>query len=314
MKQKRLLSRLLKATLIALSFALYGGCFATMTTYEFFTDLFKFHADKTPYLAYQLLIQNPLPQDVNFLVIPWSVIFDKRKLREVEKKLANFHVNGGFTVCLWSGDSLKQVLPLLKKVGIDCVFTPNATFAETDWNGIKIESFPYSIFSDVTPKEHKDILYSFIGLRSHPCRGVIFSMKHPKNTVVIERKSWFLLMNQNDVNVQQMAQEYKDVLARSRFSLCPRGNEPSSFRFWESLKAGAIPVFISDAARLPKGFDWNSCVIRVAQKDITKIPTILASISPEKETAMRAACLKAYELYSGNNLVRVIREYYGSVN
>jgi hypothetical protein len=289
---------------------IFSCCSARMNTYEFFTDLFKFHSDKTPYIAYQLLKANPLPQDVNFLIIPWSVVFDKNKLREVERRLQNFRINGGFTICLWSGDSLMPVLPLLKKVGIDCIFTPNATYEETTWNGIRIEAFPYCIFNSAEPSPKKDILYSFIGLRSHPCRGVIFSMQHPENTVIIERKNWFLLMNQQNPQTQQMALQYKDVLSRSRFSLCPRGHEPSSFRFWESLQAGAIPVFISDAARLPKGFDWDRCIIRVAEKDISKIPAILAAIPPEQEESLRNACLEAYKLYSGENLVRVIREFY----
>lgn len=298
----------IKVSFLFASLLLLPNCSATMKIYEFLTHLFDLHIDKTPCIACELLKKNPLPQDVNFLAIPW--IFDKNKLIQNEKALENFKVNGGFTIVEWSGDSLGPVLPILKNAGIDCVFTPNATNSEINWNGIQIEAFPYSVFTDVTPNPKKDILYSFIGLRSHRCRAVIFSMKHPKSTVIKERKSWFLAMNQQNIQTQKMAQEYKDVLSRSRFSLCPRGHEPSSFRFWESLKAGAIPVFISDAARLPRGFNWNSCIIRVPEKDIEKIPTILASISIDQELAMRRKCLEAYNLYSGENLVRVIREYY----
>ena len=126
-------------------------------------------------------------------------------------------------------------------------------------------------------------------------------MKHPSQTVIKERKNW--------IN-HEGKEEFKQVLARSRFSLCPRGYAPNSIRFWESLQAGAIPLLISDTARLPEGFDWNRCCIRVAEKDIETIPDIIKTISPDQELKMREACFDAYKMFSGENFISPITRFY----
>src|SRR5437763_1885888 len=88
---------------------------------------------------------------------------------------------------------------------------------------------------------------------------------------------------------------YKKLVLK--YYLCPRGVGPNTIRFWESLQAGAIPVLISDNMALPKGFNWDNCIIRIREKDILSINSILVSISPKKEEEMRENCLIAYELF-----------------
>jgi hypothetical protein len=153
----------------------------------------------------------------------------------------------------------------------------------------------------------KDILYSFIGFMSHALRHKIFQIKHPSNTVIKKRRNWHFW---DKKQLKRNAQEYSKILQRSRFSLCPRGFSPSTLRFWESLSAGAIPISISDNLVLPSGFDWEQCVVFVKEKDIYKIPQILAEITPEQEEQMKQKCFEAYDLFCGKNLVRVIHEYY----
>ncbi|KAJ1465033.1 hypothetical protein T484DRAFT_1866809, partial [Baffinella frigidus] len=40
---------------------------------------------------------------------------------------------------------------------------------------------------------------------------------------------------------------FRDVTAASVFSLAPRGNGASSFRIFEALEHGSVPVYIYDA-------------------------------------------------------------------
>jgi hypothetical protein len=69
--------------------------------------------------------------------------------------------------------------------------------------------------------------------------------------------------------------DYLEFLRRTRFILCPRGFGIGTVRMFESMKAGRVPVIISDRYTLPSGIDWTTCSIRVKEKDIDKIRDIL---------------------------------------
>jgi hypothetical protein len=75
--------------------------------------------------------------------------------------------------------------------------------------------------------------------------------------------------------------EYIAFLRRTRFILCPRGLGVGSVRIFEAMKAGRVPVIISDKYVLPSGIDWDSCAVRIREKDINNIPTILESRLPD---------------------------------
>jgi hypothetical protein len=133
-------------------------------------------------------------------------------------------------------------------------------------------------------------------------------MDHLENTYIVKRKKWHYW--DKPKNIEKDSREYKNVLARSRFALCPRGTGPSTIRFWEALGAGAIPILIADDMTLPAGIDWDAAIIQVAERDIEKIPGILSTITLEDEHNMRLACLRIHEMFSGDNFVSVIRKYY----
>jgi len=168
--------------------------------------------------------------------------------------------------------------------------------------------FPHYAINGVDPAEKKDIWFSFIGFNTHPTRTKLFQLARRKDVIIIKRNNWHFY--QNTQQKEQEKKEYQDILARSRFSICPRGTGASTIRFWESLQAGSIPVLISDAMVLPDLFDWNSCIIRVAEDEVTNIYEILSKISLKQEKEMRENCLRCYRLFSEENFVSVIRHYY----
>jgi hypothetical protein len=139
---------------------------------------------------------------------------------------------------------------------------------------------------------------------THPCRQKIAQLADVKGSHLLFRNGWVH-------SAQEEIDEYRSVLARSRFSLCPRGTAPQSIRFWESLQAGAIPVLISDSLCLPENANWDEMIVRVPEDAIATIPERLAAISPEREEAMRQACLDYFATYvEGDNFVATIREFY----
>jgi hypothetical protein len=71
--------------------------------------------------------------------------------------------------------------------------------------------------------------------------------------------------------------DYLAFLRKTKFILCPRGNGLGTVRLFESMKAGRVPVIISDRYPLPSGVDWSNCSVRIKETEIERIPKILES-------------------------------------
>lgn len=71
---------------------------------------------------------------------------------------------------------------------------------------------------------------------------------------------------------------YVSEIAQSSFVLCPRGAGSSTFRLFETMAMGRVPVIISDAWVPPCGPNWDACSVRVPEKQIQTIPKVLAEL------------------------------------
>jgi hypothetical protein len=89
----------------------------------------------------------------------------------------------------------------------------------------------------------KDIEVSFVGNKTHPLRNEILSLN---------KDGWYITSGHHPLP------KFCEILARSKYVLCPRGYGKNSFRIAEALQYGAIPVYISDEFVKPytnsKGF------------------------------------------------------------
>jgi len=93
--------------------------------------------------------------------------------------------------------------------------------------------------------------------------------------------------------------EYNRVLSESVFALCPAGAGPNTLRLWEALAVGAVPVLLGPAPRLPQGgslepIDWERIVVRVADGQISALPTILRGIPPDEIRRRQRMGMEAY--------------------
>jgi hypothetical protein len=75
----------------------------------------------------------------------------------------------------------------------------------------------------------------------------------------------------------QSKADYAEFLRRTRFILCPRGFGVGSARLFETLKAGRVPIIISDGYILPAGIDWDSCSIMIKEGQIGRIREVVKS-------------------------------------
>lgn len=100
----------------------------------------------------------------------------------------------------------------------------------------------------------QDLTASFIGHETHPCRKSVFALDG-KDGYFISRK-------------QVKMSEYTWYMARSRFSLAPRGVGVTSFRIGESVLAGSIPVYISDVHCIPYSLPFDYGILLKLGDDI----------------------------------------------
>lgn len=110
---------------------------------------------------------------------------------------------------------------------------------------------------------------------------------------------------------------WREIMARSTFSLCPRGIGRTSFRLYEALSLGSIPVYIyDDFPWLPYQdvVDWSELAILLHVKDVGKLPDILSGYSKDRIRAMQQRIEGMYNdffTYEGvfKNILRMLEGY-----
>lgn len=272
--------------------------------YDFFTDIFKYERFPVEYECYKQFKDS----NVNYIAVPWTQIlnshwldFPGRQSKEAYfKHLSKQKINqqNNFTVC--QHDSYMLLRDYYKHLNITKVFA-SAAYDYDKIEGVEIIPMPY-INTFKFDNTEKNILISFIGSITHDVRSIIKERIHNENIIFRDTyhitPDFFLSKNKT-----QQEYEYENILSRSRFSLCPRGSNPNSVRFWESLAAGSIPILISDNYKLPE-WDWDDTIIRISESDLlaldyNKLEKMLTNIRDEEER--RANCLKAYEYFKYEN-------------
>lgn len=129
--------------------------------------------------------------------------------------------------------------------------------------------------------EERNIFCTFIGSPTHRIRERIVEI--PDSGIHIPER--------------QGISEYCRTLARSIFSLCPRGYGINSFRIAESVQYGAIPVYISDEFSLPAWMDFEEFGVLIHMDDTERVMEILQALTPEEVGYKQLNCKKAYEKY-----------------
>jgi hypothetical protein len=122
----------------------------------------------------------------------------------------------------------------------------------------------------------EDVFFSFQGALSSPPRSRLFETKFSRKDIFIEKVAPIWGPQIFGTHLNDMKKRYVDMIARSRFVLCPRGNGTSSFRLFEVMQCGRVPVVISDSWVPPEGVDWKTCSVRIRESDIPQISNILA--------------------------------------
>ena len=151
------------------------------------------------------------------------------------------------------------------------------------------------ICSPLEKQENKDKKYlaSFVGSTTHNIRNKMIESIKDKDDIYLSTKGW-------DQNIQtDQFSDFINASLDSKFVLCPRGYGVSSFRLYEAMQLGAVPVYISDRFWLPWDYElnWNEFCVLIPEDHIENIHDILESIDDETYKRMQDKIKEVYIKY-----------------
>lgn len=87
--------------------------------------------------------------------------------------------------------------------------------------------------------------------------------------------------------------------ADANFALCPRGYGKTSFRMYEVLRLGILPVYIYDDPWLPfpERINWEEIAVLCHRTQVSNLGDRLCSVSPYKIYKMRQAAKEVADKY-----------------
>lgn len=147
---------------------------------------------------------------------------------------------------------------------------------------------------ELIPNKEKTIFASFVGSRNtHPIRMDMCKHLSGKEGYEISAGNWSTEVPMNNFK------RFLDITCSSKFGLAPRGYGRSSFRLYEILQLGTVPVYISDVHYLPwtDELDWNDFCVPINEDEIEDIDTILKSIDDAEYNKLLENGRTVYEEY-----------------
>lgn len=167
---------------------------------------------------------------------------------------------------------------------------------------------PLWLWNDTTAirNDQPDLLFSFQGRRvqmdqgARRLRSAVLSLRHPRG--LVEDTSQHDFFSRDRLAVDAAEATYREILGRSKFVLCPRGAGTSSYRMFETMACGRVPVVLSDEWVAPGGIDWDSCAVRVLERDAADIAARLEALEPAWEQMAEAARV-VYDTWFGPEVV-----------
>lgn len=223
-----------------------------------------------------------------FIPISWTTCYiQNTNLGLLQEKLLSLDKTRKYFTVSQHDDAIREHMP------------PNTTnyCAGGNGGGISIPLVCSRIPTELITKFNKkdrDIFCSFIGSVTHPLRQKMISILEKDSNYYLKYGAWNNNLKMNDF------EHFAEISSRSKFTLCPRGYGKSSFRMYESIQFGSIPVYIYDDDWRPfkELVDWESFSISIHESQINNIKSVLESVSEEKYKQM------------SDNLIQVYNEYF----
>jgi glycosyltransferase involved in cell wall biosynthesis len=137
-------------------------------------------------------------------------------------------------------------------------------------------------------------------------RGLAYLERHPEveTNFVLRDAFWGgAISSTNPETWLRLRQEYVQNIVESDYVLCARGGGNFSYRLYETLSCGRIPVFIDTDCVLPFDFmiDWRKYCVWVEERDLAQIGNQVAAfhaaLGPTEFEELQRACRRLWETH-----------------
>lgn len=147
--------------------------------------------------------------------------------------------------------------------------------------------------SELIVERERTILLSFVGSVTHPIRQKCIESLRDESDVELAFSNW-----SNRVPEDNFKYFINKTLS-SIFCLAPRGYGASSFRMYEAMQLGSIPVYVTDKVYTPftDVLDWNDFAVIIKEKDISSIHEILLSYDEDRIVMMQKNLKEVWNKY-----------------
>jgi hypothetical protein len=158
-------------------------------------------------------------------------------------------------------------------------------------------------------------------IRMEAIRAVRKSPRHATANIILRDRFWGGSVSptgEPDLQaMQNVRKEYLQNLIDSDYVICARGAGNFSYRLYETLSCGRIPVFIDTDCVLPfeSAIDWKQYCVWVDESDVANLPERVADfharLSPGDFVDRQHACRELWEQWLSptgffSNLYRVL--------
>lgn len=218
-----------------------------------------------------------------------------------------------FTVCQWDGGPqipLQNCLVFASSGNFDSIYEDNSKYIPIP---LLANTFRFDLFVPYFLRKRKG---EFRGRNTFGLRyKMVESLKYSKFfSMRISKNSPFEFFN---------TILFYFGLCSNIFTLAPRGYGPASFRMYEAIKLGSIPIYISDEKWLPfeEELDWKSISIISSGDNYNELEKIVVEKLQTKQYLTMHNNLKmvSKEFISWQGTLKyiqrkVIQEFYGTRN
>lgn len=160
---------------------------------------------------------------------------------------------------------------------------------------------------DRLPLPQRSTLCSFVGTITHDVRSRMYeTLRDVEGFQFHIKSSWSI-----DVP-EDLAQKFIDVSQSSRFGLAPRGYGPSSFRFFELMQLGVVPIYVHDhEIGLPymDVLDYSKFSVFIHIDKIQRLPDILHSISDEQYQQMLQEINEVHHWFTPQGVSEYVQQF-----